>query len=179
MATSKLASDRGSGSEKPHQASSVPTSEIYSWASQLASESRKSDWVSDWYVRPDAVHEIVHKLETTSGGIFGLVGFQGVGKSSALQAIFRSRIEQANRRWQEDGEKGPVPPSEYRVVLFKWRREPELSKSLLSASHEASENFRSVYLPELLELSSTLTPSVTPTRSRLLQELSVSLKHVE
>jgi hypothetical protein len=130
-------------------------------------------------VRPDAVHEIVHKLETTSGGIFGLVGFQGVGKSSALQAIFRSRIEQASRRWQEDGEKGPVPPSEYLVILFKWRREPELSKSLLNGSHEASESFLSAYLPELLELSSTLTPSVTPTRSRLLQELSVLERETE
>jgi hypothetical protein len=164
---------------KPESGDSVPTSEIYSWASQLASESRKSDWVSDWYVRPDAVHEIIHKLETMRSGIFGLVGFQGVGKSSALQAIFRSRMEQANRQWQKDVEKGPVPPSEYRVVLFKWRREPELSKSLLNGSHEASESFLSAYLPELLELSSTLTPSVTPTRSRLLQELSVLERETE
>ena len=179
MATSKLASDLSSSSKKHEPASSVPRKEIYIWASQLASESRKPDWVFYWYVWPDAVGEIVHKLETTSGGIFGFVGFQGVGKSSALQAIFRSRIEQANRRWQEDGEKGPVPPSEYRVVLFKWRREPELSKSLLNGSHEASESFLSAYLPELLELSSTLTPSVTPTRSRLLQELSVLKRETE
>jgi hypothetical protein len=106
-----------------------------------------------------------------NGGIIGLVGLQGVGKSSALQAIFRSRIEQANRRWQEDGEKGPIPPSEYRVVLFKWRREPGLSKSLLNGSHEAFESFLSAYLPELLELSSTLTPSVTPTNMKSPSEI--------
>ena len=46
VATSKLASDLSSGSKKPEPGNSVPTSEIYSWASQLASESRKLDWFS-------------------------------------------------------------------------------------------------------------------------------------
>jgi len=64
----------------------------YSWASQLASESRKLDWVFYWYVWPDAVREIIRKLETTNGGIIGLVGFQGVGKSSALLAIAGGRM---------------------------------------------------------------------------------------
>ena len=92
MATSKLASDLGSGSKKPEPDNSVSTSEIYSWASQLASESRKLDWVFHWYVWPDAVREIIHKLETMSGGIIGLVGLQGVGKSSALLAIEAGRM---------------------------------------------------------------------------------------
>ena len=35
---------------------------------------------------PDAVYEIIHKLETMNGGIFGLVSLQDVGKSSALLA---------------------------------------------------------------------------------------------
>jgi hypothetical protein len=132
VATSKLASDLSSGSKKPEPDNSVPTSEIYSWASQLASESRKLDWVLHWYVWPDTVREVIHKLETMSGGIVGLVGLQGVGKSSALQAIFRSRIEQADRQWQESGEEGPVPRHTYRIVLFKWPRESELFRSLLS-----------------------------------------------
>ena len=46
------------------------------------------DWVLYWYVCPDAVREIIHKLETMSGGIIGLVGLQGVEKSGALQAIY-------------------------------------------------------------------------------------------
>ena len=87
MVTSKLASDLSSGSKKPEPVSSVSTSEVYSWASQLASESRKLDWVFYWYVWPDAVREVIHKLETMNGGIIGLVGLQGVGKSSALLAI--------------------------------------------------------------------------------------------
>jgi hypothetical protein len=92
VATSKLASDLSSGSKKPEPVSSVSRSEIYSWASQLASESRKLDWVFYWYVWPDSVREIIHKLETMSGGIIGLVGFQGVGKSSALLAILAGRM---------------------------------------------------------------------------------------
>ena len=34
---------------------------------------------------PDAVREIIHKLETMSGGIIGLVSSQGAGQSRALQ----------------------------------------------------------------------------------------------
>jgi hypothetical protein len=172
VVTSKLASDLSSGSKKPEPGNSVPTSEIYSWASQLASESRKPDWVFYWYVWPDAVREIIRKLETTSGGIFGLVGFQGVGKSSALQATYRTRIEQMDRQWASSGEKGPVPRHAYRIVLFKWRRESELFRSLLNGSHEASESFLSEYLPDLLQRSSIHTPSVR-SRSGLHYKLSV------
>ena len=81
VATSRLASDLSSRSNKHEPVGSVPLSEIYSWASQLASESRKLDWIFYWYVWPDAVREIIHKLETMSGGIIGLVGLQGVGNS--------------------------------------------------------------------------------------------------
>ena len=174
MATSKLASDLSSGSKKPEPDNSVSTSEIYSWASQLASESRKLDWVLHWYVLPDAVREIIHKLETMNGGIFGLVGFQGVGKSGALQAIFRSRIEQVHRQRAEGPDaKGPVPGHAYRIVLFKWRRESELFRSLLNGSHEAYESFLSEYLPELLERSSTTRAPAASSRSGLLYKLSL------
>jgi ABC-type dipeptide/oligopeptide/nickel transport system ATPase component len=124
-------------------------------------------------VLPDAVREIIHKLETMNGGIFGLVGLQGVGKSSALQAIFRSRIAQADRQWQESDEKGPVPRHTCRIVLFKWRRESELFRSLLNGSHEASEGFLSEYLPELLERSSTTHAPAASSRSQLLYKLSL------
>ena len=92
MGTAKLASDLSSGSKKPEPDNPVPTSEIYSWASQLASESRKLNWVFHWYMWPDSVREIFHKLETMNGGIIGLVDLQGVGKSSALLAIAGGRM---------------------------------------------------------------------------------------
>jgi len=64
----------------------------YDGASQLASESRKLDWVFYWCVWPDPVRETIHKLETMNGGIIGPVGLQGVGKSSALLAIESERM---------------------------------------------------------------------------------------
>ena len=84
MATAELASDLSSGSKKPEPDNSVPTSEIYSWASQLASESRKLDWVFYWYVWPDAVREIIPSSKRCDG-IIGLVSSQGAGQSRALQ----------------------------------------------------------------------------------------------
>ena len=100
MATATLASDPSSDSKKPEPDNSVLTSEIYSWASQLASESRKLDWVLYWYVWPDAVREMLRKLETMNGGIIGLVGVQGVGKSGALLAILFRRVLLQDREYR-------------------------------------------------------------------------------
>jgi len=109
--------------------------ELYSWASQLASESRNPDWVTGWYVWPEAVLRVQHQLETMKAGIIGLVGLQGVGKSSALRALHNNM----------------KPDS----ILFKWRRQHELYRSLLDGSHEASEDFLREYWRRLRERPST------------------------
>lgn len=110
VATRKLASDLSSRSKKSPPDNSVPTSEIYSWASRLASESRKLDWVVQWYVWPDAVREITHKLETMSGGIIiGLIGLQGVGKSSALFAIYVGRLLLQIKEYRKAHKSGNTP----------------------------------------------------------------------
>jgi len=145
VATSKLASDLSSGSKKPKPVSSVPVSEIYSWASQLASESRKLDWVLHWYVWPDAVREVIHKLETMNGGIIGLVGLQGVGKSSALLAIQAGRTLLKDQEYRRTHASGKCPELGGDIVRFKWRRQSELFPSLLNNSHEASSSFRREY----------------------------------
>jgi hypothetical protein len=69
-------------------------------------------------------------LDGMSGGLVGIVGLQGVGKSSSLTVL------DATERMK--GEQG-------QVVFFKWRREKELFKSLLDRSHEASEEFLQEY----------------------------------
>jgi hypothetical protein len=58
-------------------------------------------------------------------------------------------------------------------VLFKWRRESELFRSLLNGSHEAYESFLSEYLPELLERSSTTHAPAASSQSQLLYKLSL------
>lgn len=74
----------------------------------------------------------------------GIVGLRGVGKSSALQTTYGSRLEQEDRDIEA---KGSAPQCMYGVVLFKWRRQPELFRSLLNGSHsnEASESFLNEY----------------------------------
>jgi hypothetical protein len=109
VAVAKLASDLSSGMKKPEPCGSVSLSEIYSWASQLASESRKLDWVFYWYVWPDAVREIIRRLERMNGGIIGLVGLQGVGKSSALLAILSGRMLLQHEEYRKAHESGDPP----------------------------------------------------------------------
>ena len=150
MATSKLASDLSSGSKKPEPDNSVSTSEIYSWASQLASESRKLDSVFRWYVWPDAVSEMIHKLETMSGGIIGLVGLQGVGKSSALQAMLAGRMLLQDKEYRKTHKSGDPPDLGEDVIRFKWRRQSELLPSLPNNTHEASADFHLEYLHALM-----------------------------
>ena len=122
--------------------------EVYSWASQLASESRGQGWVTHGYVWPDAVAHIVQQLKTTRDGIICLVGLQGVGKSSALCAI-HSKMELDS-------------------VLFKWRRPDELYKCLIDGSHMASQIFLREYLKALLEKRSSGYSSHASSESSLL-----------
>jgi hypothetical protein len=86
--------------------------ELRAWASQFAAENRIPGWVNAHYVWPDELWGIWDQLEDTSGGLIGIVGLQGVGKSSALQAVYRSRIEEDDGQRAQDPEaKVPVPSS--------------------------------------------------------------------
>jgi hypothetical protein len=154
VATFKLASDLSSGSKKPEPGNSVPVSEIYSWASRLAFESRRAFWIGGWYVCPDAISRIIKQLETMRGGIIGLIGLQGVGKSNALYEIYAARrnaLDQARRQPPEIDTHGVRLEDDYDTVLFKWRRHPELFASLLMGTHEASSEFRLEYMKSLSE----------------------------
>jgi hypothetical protein len=149
-----LASDLSSGSKKLEPDNSVPASEIYPWASQLAFESRRAFWLGGWYVCPDAISRIIKQLETMRGGIVGLIGLQGVGKSNALYAIYAARInaqDRARREAPKIDTHGVRLEEDYDMILFKWRRHPELSASLLCGTHEASSDFRLEYMRSLSE----------------------------
>jgi hypothetical protein len=115
-------------SEGPDSSASVD--EICSWASQLAAESRDRDALLKSYVWPKSLIGISELLDGMRGGLVGIVGLQGVGKTTSLMVL------DATERVK--GEQG-------QVVFFKWRREQELFKSLLDRSHEASEEFLQEY----------------------------------
>src|SRR5208283_4602176 len=67
--------------------SRVSIDEIRTWACHLAGESRGSAWIRDFYVCTEGVSKLARQLDVMSSGLIGLVGRQGVGKSSALIAL--------------------------------------------------------------------------------------------
>ena len=86
---------------------------------------------------PDAVGQLVRVLAVTDGGIIGLVGYQGVGKTTALLWYQFAEIALENDELRRKHKTVP-DGHQYSVVRFKWRREPELFKSLLDGTHEMS-----------------------------------------
>jgi len=78
--------------------------------------------------------------------LVGLVGYQGVGKSSALLALATSLRQTTvpdptSSEWPE-------------TMLFKWRRGSDLYKSLMDYDHDASLEFRSKYGAKMRSLPS-------------------------
>jgi hypothetical protein len=139
-----------------HGGESTPTDrrigEVYSWASQLASESRTIDWIIGWYLWPDAVRLILRRLDAMKGGVIGLVGPQGVGKSSALLATLIANIilQNEHRRMKRQKNNSEATNEESDIILFKWRRQAELFPSLFDGTHEASASFCREYGKRLL-----------------------------
>ena len=128
--------------------------EIRLWASQLTSESREINWIANWYVWPDAAARIYRELKSMSGGVIGLIGLQGVRKSSALLAITLAELVMENeaQRKTSNRKKANSTLHEHSTVLFKWRRQADLFRSLLIGTHEISWEFRRRYCSKLLEM---------------------------
>jgi hypothetical protein len=120
--------------------------EVYSWASQLASESRSQGWIDEWYIWPNELNTVLRKLSVMSGGVIGLIGFQGVGKSSALYAIEYFLLKTESKKRQEQ-KKYVITSSmdDYRTCRFKWRREPDLMNQLWHGTHELSRSYDLVH----------------------------------
>jgi hypothetical protein len=121
----------------------------------LAAESRSPEWIVYWYVWPSAVREIWRRLEESAlkGAIIGLVGRQGVGKSSALLALVCAAILLGKGKRESKKsvkEESNVLRSED-LLHFKWRRHQDLFQSLLNGTHELSKDFRQQYSLRLLD----------------------------
>lgn len=93
---------------------------------------------------PAEIENLLAQLQFLRGALIGLVGFQGVGKSSALLALSAALREQKTAESQG-----------LDTVLFKWRRTSDLFRSLLEYDYEASLEFRNEYERKLGGLSIT------------------------
>jgi hypothetical protein len=91
---------------------------------------------------PPEVDRLSNQLQSLHGALIGLVGFQGVGKSSALLALSTGSREPKMAESQS-----------LQTILFKWRRSSDLFRSLMEYDHEASVEFRSEYERKLQGLS--------------------------
>ena len=114
---------------------------IRSWAKQLASENRDLGWVIHGYVWPESVKCALKKLEVGQSGLMGLVGLQGVGKSSALQALTFESLK-ANPYNSQDFSS--------RVAYFKWQRSPIMFRNLLDGLHELSKEYLLAYKQKII-----------------------------
>jgi len=91
---------------------------------------------------PAEVDHLSNQLQSLHGALIGLVGFQGVGKSSALLALSAGLRERKTEESQG-----------LQTISFKWRRSSDLFRSLMEYDHEASVEFRSEYEHKLKGLS--------------------------
>jgi len=101
------------------------------------------------YVEPEAVGLILRRLASMKGGVIGLIGLQGVGKSNALIAIETALVEERERVKRDTGEL-PKDTFDYRVLRFKWQRQQQLLASFLNGMHPLSGAFRRKYAEILL-----------------------------
>ncbi|MFH0847951.1 MAG: MarR family transcriptional regulator, partial [archaeon] len=124
------------------------------WASQLTAESRYDDYAIRCYSWPPETEALYQQLANANGAVIALVGVQGIGKSSALRAILKRKLEddqQTSDLLKKAGAAASGPTRE-EVIFFKWRRESELFSSLLEGTHDASQQFCEEYRLRLLNL---------------------------
>lgn len=115
------------------------------------------------YVRPKSLIGIGELLNGMRGGLVGIIGLQGVGKSTALMVL------DATERVGEG----------HQVILLKWRRQKELFKSLLDRSHEASEEFLQDYGNRVGELLKRTGEDMDPSTLDSMLERKVGRSRTE
>jgi len=92
---------------------------------------------------PEEVSNLCRKLASERGGLHALIGFQGVGKTSAMSAIAQEL------RKSQPPETTQKPNSSGRIFLFKWRRLSELIPSLLTHDDYLAARMKKRYSAKL------------------------------
>lgn len=125
------------------------------WASHITAETRGSAWIDDGYLMPEEVSNLCRKLASERGGLHALIGFQGVGKTSAMLAIAHElRKPEATKTKQK-------PNLSETIFTFKWRQPSELIPELLRREDGISSQLRVFYTSSLARVLKKRRPDET------------------
>jgi len=94
---------------------------------------------------PDEVSNLCRKLASERGGLHALIGYQGVGKTSAMLAIAHEL------RKSEAVETKQKPDLSGTVFTFKWRSPSELIPELLKREDGLSSKLKGIYMSSLAQ----------------------------
>ena len=112
---------------------------VREWASYLSAETRKGPRMGDWYVMPDEVSTLLRRLMREQGGLHALIGYQGVGKTSALLAIHRE-LRKPQPIQQVQNLDPPKP-----LHFIKWDKPERLVPRILRQEDELGKRLRQSY----------------------------------
>jgi hypothetical protein len=120
VATSKLASFISSVSAEAQAGTNLKWLRL--WASWLTAESRDPGWFVDRYFWPESIQRARRLLKASTKGLVCVVGLQGIGKTSALRALYFGYVRSKDpiRVSYTSDNSGNEYPS---AVILKWRRD--------------------------------------------------------
>jgi len=137
--------------------SSIPKRlvDLKEWASHITAETRDSTWIDDGYLMPEEVSNLCRKLASERGGLHALIGYQGVGKTSAMLAIAHEL------RRSEAAETKQKPDLSETMFTFKWRQPSELIPELLRHEDGLSSKLKRIYMRSLAQFLKKRRPDET------------------
>jgi len=101
---------------------------------------------------PDEISNLCRRLASERGGLHALIGYQGVGKTSAMLAIARELCK------PEAAKANQKPSLSDTIFLFKWRRLSELVLELLRHDDGLSSRLKKEYLSSLAQVLKKRSP---------------------
>jgi len=129
--------------------------ELREWASHITAETRGSTWIDDGYLMPEEVSNLCRKLATERGGLHALIGYQGVGKTSAMLAIAHELRKSIATNTKQK------PNLSKTIFAFKWRQPSELIPELLRREDDVSSKVKAFYTSSLARLLKKRRPDET------------------
>lgn len=132
--------------------------DLREWASHITAETRGSTWIDNGYIMPNEVSNLCRKLANEQGSLHALIGYQGVGKTSALLAI-------AQELRKPEAAETEQRPELSTIFFFKWRRPRELIPELLNRDDTLAFRLKRTYAGSLIGPIQRREPPVTPTKA--------------